>query len=327
MSWRVAKSLDKLRSQVNAARPNRSKLSDGTIGDAKHASRSSDHNPWIKDGPLGVVSALDITHDPNGGVDSYKLAEALVQSRDDRIKYIISNGRIISGTDGPQPWVWRKYTGSNAHTKHVHISVKSSKDFYDDTRPWSLGAALGGRGSALGDKEIIEKVQRDLVKLGYFEVGEADGLMGGRTRGGITAFMNDRNEAPTNSITQNLVLEIARAKEEGWSRPIPATRAMATPKDIAPKVEAVKQNALTRLWSKILTIPSVVGGAVWGAVTNIPDANTVASPYISVAKEYVGSVPGWVWLLLVAIIGFIIWRSTNKSDDATVSDYQSGRLI
>jgi hypothetical protein len=35
-------------------------------------------------------------------------------------------------------WAWRKYTGKNGHTHHVHISVKPLKAPYDDPSPWSL---------------------------------------------------------------------------------------------------------------------------------------------------------------------------------------------
>jgi hypothetical protein len=33
-----------------------------------------------------------------------------------------------------------------------------------------------------------------------------------------------------------------------------------------------------------------------------------------------------VWLLILAAVGFVIWRSTNKSEAAAVADYQTGRL-
>ena len=56
MTWRLARSLETLRAQINRIAPNRSKVSDGTIGDAKHASRSSDHNPWAKDGGVGDIT-------------------------------------------------------------------------------------------------------------------------------------------------------------------------------------------------------------------------------------------------------------------------------
>lgn len=139
MAWRLAKSLETLRDQVNAKWPNRDKSLDGTIGDAAHQATKSDHNP----NSAGVVTAMDITHDPANGLDARKLAETLVASRDPRIKYIISNAQIISSQTSP--WIWRPYSGANAHRQHVHISVAGD---YDDTRPWNLGetpVAVPGR--------------------------------------------------------------------------------------------------------------------------------------------------------------------------------------
>lgn len=137
--WRLAKSLIELESLVNAKYPKRSKTSDGSIGDAAHQERTSDHNPWIKD-PDGtdVVTAIDLTHDPANGFDSYKFADMLLRNQDPRIKYIISNRRIGSGPQGTQPGKWRQYNGSNAHDHHVHISVEDEKKFYDSTAVWAL---------------------------------------------------------------------------------------------------------------------------------------------------------------------------------------------
>src|SRR5882762_3222568 len=110
MEWRVAGSLLQLRKQVNLVWPTRDKSSDGTIGDAGHASRSSDHNPWVHDSSgQPVVTAMDISNDPSVGLVSDQVARHLVASKDSRIKYVISNKRICSGTDGPSPWVWRTY--------------------------------------------------------------------------------------------------------------------------------------------------------------------------------------------------------------------------
>src|SRR5688572_21943479 len=119
MSYRLAKSLEKLRSQVNIAAPGRDKKSDGWIGDSAHFKKGSatDHNPHVKDEATGVVTGMDITHDPANGVDARQLAEDLINSRDARIKYVISEGQICSSKQ--QPWVWRKYTGKNGHFHHV----------------------------------------------------------------------------------------------------------------------------------------------------------------------------------------------------------------
>ncbi|HLS12906.1 MAG TPA: hypothetical protein VK095_00175, partial [Beutenbergiaceae bacterium] len=176
MSWRVARSLDKLLAQINAAYPNRSKRSDGSIGDAAHASRSSDHNPWIRYGGVGVVSARDFTHDPANGFNSYTFADRLrrecAAGRESRVKYIISNGRIASGTRNA--WAWRRYTGANPHSSHVHVSVSSTRSRYDDASAWSQ-ALFGGASTPtpqpkpkewdeMATKKEVQDAVRDVVK-------------------------------------------------------------------------------------------------------------------------------------------------------------------
>src|ERR1044071_4339182 len=132
--WRIAKSLETLRGQVNAIAPERDKSSDGTIGDTSHAARKSDHNP----NSAGVVQAMDISNDPAHGIIARALAEALVASRDPRIKYVISNKQINSSK--VSPWKWRPYNGANAHQKHVHVSVMDDPALYDDPAPWKITA-------------------------------------------------------------------------------------------------------------------------------------------------------------------------------------------
>lgn len=139
VQWRVARSLDHLRLQVNALAPHRNRASDGGIGDAAHATRDSDHNPWVKDGGMGVVTARDFTHDPAGGCDAGLLAQALLASRDPRLKYVIWNRRIAYGAQGPAPWAWGPYSGKNPHTHHTHVSVLPNKALFDSEADWVIG--------------------------------------------------------------------------------------------------------------------------------------------------------------------------------------------
>ena len=138
--WRVAKSLLALRRQVNERAPNRSKASDGTIGDAAHATRNSDHNPWVMEGGTGVVTAMDVTHDPANGCDADQLAEAIRAARDRRVKYLIWNRRIASAApiDGAVAWTWRPYGGANPHAHHLHVSVQPDAATYDSELPWAI---------------------------------------------------------------------------------------------------------------------------------------------------------------------------------------------
>src|SRR5215813_6362200 len=120
MSWRVARSLLTLRDQVNRMAPDRDTSSHGTIGDERHRTTKSEHNPDAH------------------GVDARKLAEALVASRGTRILYLISNGQIVSSV--VKPWIWRRYNGVNPHRHLMHISVVPEPHRYDDIRPWDLSA-------------------------------------------------------------------------------------------------------------------------------------------------------------------------------------------
>ena len=137
MTWRVARSLETLLTEINAAAPNRSKVSDGSIGDPAHSSRVSDHNP----NALGVVRARDFTHDPANGLDCNVLAERLAEllGKHPALRsgaYLIWRGRIVSANRIAEDW--RPYTGSNPHDKHCHVSVTTSAAGYDSTEPWGV---------------------------------------------------------------------------------------------------------------------------------------------------------------------------------------------
>lgn len=250
MTWRLAKSLETLRAQINAAYPRRLKSSDGTIGDAAHASRNSDHNPWVKDGATGVVTALDITHDPANGVDIQKLADALVASRDSRIKYIVANGRIVSGTgQGNTAWQWRAYSGANKHTKHIHISVKPEKVAYDSTTPWqAVGSAsvlpfqpapLKPADSVLkkGSKgPFVTDLQNNLNAQGY-SVGAADGIYGAKTEAAVKAFQQKAGLAVDGWAGPRTIEAIGKATAERAAKPKIVAAAETVKHEAAQEVE------------------------------------------------------------------------------------------
>lgn len=146
MAWRNCNASLTLVSAINARWPNRDKASDGTIGDAAHASRTSDHNPWVKVDGVGVVRASDIDKD---GIDANWLAEELRKlgaAGDPRLAgggYVIWNRRITS----PDFSRWNPYNGPNPHTKHVHVSFSTNRAGFDSNAGWAF---LGGPAPAPG---------------------------------------------------------------------------------------------------------------------------------------------------------------------------------
>jgi hypothetical protein len=125
--------------QATALRPKRKKASDGLLPSVAHITQSpnSDHNTGY---------AVDLTHDPVNGINCVEL---FIKLQDDkRVKYLIFQGRIWSQEKGVL-----KYTGSNQHNKHIHISIKDNCG--NNTSPWFPW---------LGKPTVLNKVKASVPK-------------------------------------------------------------------------------------------------------------------------------------------------------------------
>jgi hypothetical protein len=132
MSWKLAAAAATLRDQVNKRYPRRDRASDGTIGNLAHRRRISDHNP----DKSGYVMALDLDED---GWPAHQFADQLIEymrtSGDKRIKNVVYEGRVASGTYSDQRWVWRS-APRLGHEHHIHISFAVPGKW--DGRPFPL---------------------------------------------------------------------------------------------------------------------------------------------------------------------------------------------
>ena len=106
--------------QATAILPSRKKASDGLLPSKAHIKQNpnSDHNTGY---------AVDLTHNVVDGIDCAEVFKEL--QKDPRVKYLIFNHRIWTPEKGVDI-----YTGSNPHTKHIHISIKDKCG--NDTSPW-----------------------------------------------------------------------------------------------------------------------------------------------------------------------------------------------
>lgn len=188
---RSAYSLATLLKQINDKFPYRDKASDGGIGDPAHELRVSDHNPDEN----GVYHARDFDHDPDSnGLDCRVLWRELLASNDPRIKYVIFNRVIWSPSRGSQV-----YTGVNAHTQHLHLSVNSYNG--DDARLWGLpflglGTVIpqwtGGTYCQYGDRsERVWVLQRHMTAMyPSYNKYTPTGYYGDATKAGIAEFQS-----------------------------------------------------------------------------------------------------------------------------------------
>lgn len=132
----LAPSLVEFRDEINERYPHRDKASDGWIGDASHAARTSSHNPlWSAPGKWsGVVRAIDVDNNGAPG-EMTPLVNDVMKAAigDSRVWYVIYNRKIYSRTYG---WKPRAYTGSNSHDHHVHISLREEISAWETTARW-----------------------------------------------------------------------------------------------------------------------------------------------------------------------------------------------
>ena len=301
---RKVASLNRLVAQIDALVPKRSKLSDGWIGDAKHASRKSDHNP----DPDGTVDARDITHDPKNGLDIARLVNVLIANKDRRVSYIIANRQIISGNAGPLPWVRRPYRGSNKHTKHIHISVLDK--YQDDASDWNLSGLapitqkqmlmkLGASGPA------VVELQNQLNALDFGPIS-TDGDFGERTDAAVRRFQRAKSlnvDGVAGPRTMKAIGEALKAKEQK-----PAIDAAKR------AVEPVAEQTLSP--AEVLTGVTAVGTGATAVKETVDAVQDGATSLLSVGP--------WVLAGLIGVgFAWYVWRDLRAKKAAAVAASQA----
>lgn len=144
MSGRPSPFCRSVLAEATALAPTRNRASDGIVGDADHAARSSDHNGATagqvdnQPGRVGLVHAVDVTHDPPV-FDAHAYAEQVRQrcasGQERRIAYIVSHDfaanadriaspslKVMPGAGFGKRWQWRRKAGG-AHANHAHYSI------------------------------------------------------------------------------------------------------------------------------------------------------------------------------------------------------------
>lgn len=190
----------------------------GWIGDAAHQSEQSDHNPDA----AGIVHAIDVM--VTGARAAAVVEWCLRQPAD--LEYLIHNRTIWTRANG---WKPKRYTGTDPHTNHVHISGRhgtSGRNAATGTG-YDLGAAAstptgapcrvatpkppapkppaqfrpGSRALQLAKPPMsgadVRFVQRF---IGPRHAGAADGVYGPHTAAGVRWYQSMRGGSPTGHV-------------------------------------------------------------------------------------------------------------------------------
>jgi hypothetical protein len=176
-SWYEAPSLGRLKQAVDLRWPGRDRRSDGSIGDSAHQARTSDHNP---DRATGVVRARDL--DKDGLHVPTVLAAAFLHPS---VSYVIHNRKIYHADRKFKP---AKYTGTNPHTGHIHISIFKTKTAENSKVAWApVSSAFKWPELKLGNSGVAVR-QLQAYLNGFGAALAVDGQFGAGTRSAVLAF-------------------------------------------------------------------------------------------------------------------------------------------
>lgn len=199
----------------------------------------------------------------------------------------------------------------------------------------ALGKARSAGGSRFSGPETdiyngrydaqVEEAQKALHRLGYTEVGTADGRWGSRTRGATLAYRADAGLPLVPKLDAEMLASLVGAEK----RPVSKARAEATVADlrVAGSTDIARSDSMGRV-GKI----AVAGGtALAGAEeTGILDKLSDQSYNISTAMNLLGRVKGVVegnsMLIIIALgagLVYFAWQA-NKN---RVSKHQSGEYL
>jgi hypothetical protein len=179
---------------------------------------------------------------------------------------------------------------------------------------------------AVFDPEV-EAAQNQLKAFGYYEVGEVDGLWGGRTVGALNAFLTDGGYRSTvtaadGGIKPEVRLALADASNKHFTRPVSIKRASASADDLAPVNVAVRQSLFQRLGAQITGWVATAGATIGGVAQAFPAVKAQVQP----VQEFFTDVPGWVWFAGIASVALVVFMSANRVKNATVEDYNRGKI-
>lgn len=199
--WFLAPGLVVLAEQIETQWPE-PQPGDGTVASKAHdaTSPTSDHRPSPYDAQTGaIVRALDCGE--TSETITQDLVDALVDSKDSRIMYLIYEGASIWSVvhNGIPAWTWQDYNGPSPHEGHFHLSTKRTATADNDTRPWSIGVTDMAflEPCKLGDTGIhVSALQAILYACGFYK-GSVDGVYGAATSAAVLAMRKFRNSTAT----------------------------------------------------------------------------------------------------------------------------------
>jgi hypothetical protein len=220
--------LVELAEEFDIVGPKRDHASDGSIGDQAHQDRSSNHNrddvsgsntPQTDSDNRPDIRAIDVD-DSGPFLNGFTMQKGVdfIVSRcksgvENRLVEVIYNRRCAYASSG---WVWKDYTGSNAHTEHAHFGAKAdSGKLENDRRPWGI-AEKWGDGMSMTPEElranVLQVLQSDEGKKAL-GLGTDNGMEAQKPGGAADSYATMLKHSDTNSEAALAELEDVKREQ------------------------------------------------------------------------------------------------------------------
>ena len=178
-----------------------------------------------------------------------------------------------------------------------------------------LGVRRAGNVAPAAPLTVLQAQQR-LSALGYHEVGNADGIMGPRTRAAILAFRDD------NDLPRVPIIDVALAEALDRARPRAIAPERATG---APESSRIVNAANAQIGLGVFGALGSVGSQIGPVVSELEVARDTVERTLAVVglEEWLAAVTPW--LLTAIFVGVVVYALKARS--ARIEDHRTGRTM
>lgn len=184
-----------------------------------------------------------------------------------------------------------------------------------NVKRFAASSIIGIRRAKTGAAVLsVAQVQELLVRLGYFEVGKADGKMGPRTRAGILAFRAD------NDMELEPVIDAALSERLTSAAPRAVAPERAHGK---PQGSRIVNAANTQIALGAVGTVGMVAGQVAPMVEQAEQAKSLAERAFGLLglSEWATTALPWIGAAIFLAVIVMAWRARK----ARIEDFQTGR--
>lgn len=264
---------------------------------------------------LGYASATDMVERLSGGIDAQLDALFREIESDPMMAAALRTGNVEAFA--------RAYNGPGYRQNNYHLRLDAAR------KRWQRRFAAPAQAAGGASETRVKTVQQRLRDLGYVEVGEADGRIGGRTVAALAAFRHDAG-LPQPEDGETIDDALIKALQDWPGRPPAAVERQAASVETlrAAGSQTVADGDLVAGLGKMVvgTATGVAAADQTGALDHVQGALEQAQQASEVlaALHDAAAWAGRHWWLWAILGGIVLWRIGRRISWRRVVEHRLG---